>query len=391
VIDGSDTGRQLRVVNGQPLTYRFLFQTSPAARQSSNANCMNEQDIAAYDYELPRERIAQEPAAVRSDARLMVLHQDSGMIQHRYIRDLPELLHEDDTLILNNSRVVPARLLGQRTNTRGRWQGLYLRSDEATGVWEVLSKTRGRLEIGETITLQDRMARDGIKLEVMARTENGNLLVKPLAEGSAGELLKQYGWIPLPPYIRDGRMVDADIQSYQTVYAAHDGSVAAPTAGLHFTKPLLEQLQAKGLQIAEVTLHVGIGTFRPIAVDNLDEHVMHTEWASIDAATARTINETPARGGRRIAVGTTSVRTLESAAADDGTLAEWTGHCDLFIKPGYRFKAVDGLLTNFHLPRSSLLVLVSALAGRERILRAYDEAVRNEYRFFSYGDAMLIL
>lgn len=352
---------------------------------------MNEHNIASYDYDLPRERIAQEPAAVRSDARLMVLNRHSGTIQHRYIRDLPELLHADDTLILNNSRVVPARLLGYRTQTRGRWQGLYLRSDASTGIWEVLSKTRGRLEIGETITLQDRNTRDGIQLQVMARTDNGNLLVKPQADATAGELLQQFGWIPLPPYIRDGRMVDADVQSYQTVFAVHDGSVAAPTAGLHFTKPLLKQLTDKGLHLAEVTLHVGIGTFRPIAVENLNEHVMHTEWGSIDAAAAQTLNDTVTRGGRRIAVGTTSVRTVESAAKDDGTLDAWTGMCDLFIQPGYQFKAIDGLLTNFHLPRSSLLVLVSAFAGRDRIMQAYDEAIQNEYRFFSYGDAMLIV
>lgn len=361
---------------------------------------MNEQDnqsidanqrISAYDYELPRERIAQDPAAVRTDARLLVLSRQDGSIQHRYIRDLPELLGADDTLILNNSRVVPARLMGYRSRTGGRWQGLFLRSDDAVGVWEVLSKTRGRLQEGETLTLQDRHARDGIELKVVARTENGNLLVQPLAEGTANELLGRYGWVPLPPYIREGRMVDADLQSYQTVYAQHDGSVAAPTAGLHFTEPLLKQLGEKGVRTAEVTLHVGIGTFRPIAVENLQEHRMHTEWGQVEAAAAAAINETPRRGGRRIAVGTTSVRTVESAAGDDGSLAPWTGMCDLFIRPGYRFKAIDGLLTNFHLPRSSLLVLVSAFAGRERVLNAYREAVENEYRFYSYGDAMLIL
>ncbi|QDS92013.1 S-adenosylmethionine:tRNA ribosyltransferase-isomerase [Roseimaritima multifibrata] len=352
---------------------------------------MNDHLIASYDYDLPRERIAQEPAAVRSDARLMVLDRQSDSVEHCYIRDLPEILAHEDTLILNNSRVVPARLLGHRTRTEGRWQGLYLRSDPETGIWEVLSKTRGRLQIGESITLQDRKALPGVELQVIARTETGNLLVKPLSETPTSELLHQFGWVPIPPYIRDGRMVDADVQAYQTVYAQHDGSVAAPTAGLHFTQPLLNALDKKGVRRAEVTLHVGIGTFRPISVDQLEDHEMHTEWASLSASAAKTINDTPARGGKRIAVGTTSVRTVESAAAEDGTLAEWSGPCNLFITPGYSFKAIDGLLTNFHLPRSSLLVLVSALAGRERIMKAYQEAIDNEYRFFSYGDAMLIL
>lgn len=353
---------------------------------------MNENDLAAYDFDLPRERIAQEPAAVRTDARLMVLDRADGSIQHRYIRDLPELLRAGDTLILNNSKVIPARLFGFRTTTEGRWEGLFLQADPQTGVWELLSKTRGRLEPGETITLEDRMARPGIKLNVVSRTPSGNLLVKP--EGDRQDphaLLETYGRVPLPPYIREGRMVDSDVQSYQTVYAQHAGSVAAPTAGLHFTKPLLEQLQKQGIATAEVTLHVGIGTFRPIAVDRIDEHKMHAETAEIGSHAATAINETARRGGRRIAVGTTSVRTIETAAAEDGQLAAWSGSSELYIRPGYRFKAIDGLLTNFHLPRSSLLVMVSALAGRKQILDAYQEAIEHEYRFFSYGDAMLIL
>jgi len=355
---------------------------------------------------LPRERIAQHPMATRSDARLMLVNRSTGEIDHYHVRDLPEILSGDDTLVLNNSSVVPARLVGYRTTTRGRWQGLFLQADASTGAWEVLTKTRGTLKSGETLTVQDRQGRDGMQLSVVARTESGNLLVKPqLAEGYVApegtqfcgeaepvEWLRMFGRVPLPPYIRDGQMVDADMDQYQTVYAKHDGSVAAPTAGLHFTESLLTNLQQKGLSIAEVTLHVGIGTFRPIQVEQLDDHQMHTEWGSIDGSVADLISERRSAGGRCIAVGTTSVRVLESAAAHhDGALAAWTGQTDLFIRPPYSFRAVDALMTNFHLPRSSLLVLVSAFAGRELVMEAYRAAIEQEYRFYSYGDTMLIV
>jgi S-adenosylmethionine:tRNA ribosyltransferase-isomerase len=363
-------------------------------------------ELEEYDYDLPREMIAQEPLANRSDSRLMLVDRCRGEIDHYHVRDLPEILRAEDILVLNNSRVVPARLIGYRTSTRGRWQGLFLRADAATGVWEVLTKTRGKLVPGETLTIQDRDARDGMQLVVIARTETGNLLVRPelpagyvpLEDDSDTEFkepadwLERYGRIPLPPYIRDGQMVDADVRNYQTVFAKDRGSVAAPTAGLHFTDSLLTKIRSVGVGISEVTLHVGLGTFRPIQVDRLEDHVMHEEWGSIDAATVDAIRTRRSAGGRCIAVGTTSVRVLESAAAaGGGELAAWSGQTDLFIHPPYQFQVVDALLTNFHLPRSSLLVLISALATRELAMKAYRSAIENEYRFYSYGDAMLIV
>ncbi len=241
-------------------------------------------EMDAYDFELPRELIAQQPAATRSDARLMLIDRRSGTIDHAHVRDLGDYLDVGDALVLNNSRVVPARLAGYRIQTRGRWQGLFLAADEQTGVWEVLTKMRGKLIDGEAIMIQDRHGRDSITLRCIARTETGTLLVKPEEAGPAIELLQRYGRVPLPPYIRDGQMVDADLSDYQTVYAKEPGSVAAPTAGLHFTDTLLQSITAAGVQLATVTLHVGIGTFRPIAVQSLDEHQMHREWGEIDAA-----------------------------------------------------------------------------------------------------------
>jgi S-adenosylmethionine:tRNA ribosyltransferase-isomerase len=363
-------------------------------------------ELERYQYELPRELIAQEPLATRSDARLMLVNRASGQIDHYHVRDLPEILRGDDTLVLNNSRVIPARLVGQRKATRGKWQGLFLRADPATGIWEVLTKTRGKLEPGETLTILDRNGREGMELVVIARTDAGNLLVKPLLpegfvpleeDGEAdlvvpSDWLERYGRVPLPPYIRDGHMVDADVDSYQTVFAKDRGSVAAPTAGLHFTDSLLLKTRAGGVAISEVTLHVGIGTFRPIQVDRLEDHAMHQEWGRIDSQTAELVSARRAEGGRCIAVGTTSVRVLESAAANNsGKLAAWSGQTDLFIRPPYEFLATDALLTNFHLPRSSLLVLVSAFASAELTMRAYQTAIEQEYRFYSYGDAMLIV
>tara|TARA_R110002049_G_scaffold2750_2_gene21526 strand:- start:333116 stop:334213 length:1098 start_codon:yes stop_codon:yes gene_type:complete len=363
-------------------------------------------DIADYDYDLPRERIAQEPLATRSDARLMVVNRKSGDIDHYHVRDLPELLNAGDIMVMNNSRVVPARLVGYRTRTGGKWQGLFLRSDTDSGIWEVLTKTRGTLVPGETLTIRDRHSRDAMQLVVVARTDNGNLLATPqlpagyvpVGDVELGELsdpadwLQQFGRVPLPPYIRDGQMVDADVENYQTVYASERGSVAAPTAGLHFTDKLLRQIQNANVNTAEVTLHVGIGTFRPIQADDLEQHEMHEEWGQIDRQTAQRIRQSRESGGRCIAVGTTSVRVLESSvAANAGQLDAWTGVTDLFIRPPYTFGAVDALMTNFHLPRSSLLVLVSAFASRELAMQAYKAAIEQEYRFFSYGDAMLIV
>jgi S-adenosylmethionine:tRNA ribosyltransferase-isomerase len=363
-------------------------------------------ELDQYDYDLPRERIAQEPLATRSDGRLMVVDRSDGQIEHYHVRDLPEILRAGDTLVLNNSRVIPARLVGHRTATRGKWQGLFLRSDPTTGIWEVLTKTRGKLEPDETLTILDRNGRKGMQLVVIARTDAGNLLVKPqFPDGfvpleEEGEInfvtphdwLERYGRVPLPPYIRDGQMVDADIDSYQTVFAKDRGSVAAPTAGLHFTDSLFDRVRSGGVAICEVTLHVGIGTFRPIQVERLEDHTMHQEWGRIDGQTAELIRSRRAAGGRCIAVGTTSVRVLESAArSNSGELAAWQGETDLFIRPPYEFQAVDALMTNFHLPRSSLLVLVSAFATSELTKRAYQTAIEQEYRFYSYGDAMLIV
>jgi S-adenosylmethionine:tRNA ribosyltransferase-isomerase len=359
-----------------------------------------------YDYDLPRELIAQEPKSNRADARLMWIDRASGSISHHHVRDLPELLSAGDTLVMNNSRVVPARLVGRRTKTKGRWQGLYLRRDATSGVWEVLTKTRGTLTPGETITIEDRDGRDGMWLRVVARTEEGNLLATPqwpsegpLAEApSSSEIspdsppevwLQRFGRVPIPPYIRDGHMVDEDVVRYQTVYAKSAGSVAAPTAGLHFTTPLIEKLHMAGVGTAEVTLHVGIGTFRPIQVDDIEQHQMHYEWASIDEPTVQEITQRRLRG-RTIAVGTTSVRVLESAAAD-GQLKVFSGETNLFIRPPYQFKAIDAMMTNFHLPKSSLLVMVSAFGGIDLIREAYRQAIQSEYRFYSYGDCMLIV
>ncbi|MCR9209313.1 MAG: tRNA preQ1(34) S-adenosylmethionine ribosyltransferase-isomerase QueA [bacterium] len=363
-----------------------------------------------YDYELPRELIAQEPLQNRVDARLMVIDRASGEIEHHHVRDLPQLLRAEDVMVKNNSRVVPARLFGRRTKTGGRWQGLFLRSDRATGVWELLTKTRGTLQTGETITLDDRDARAGGELMVIGRDDQGHLLVQPVPNESfdgppqaiePGKWLDKYGRVPIPPYIRDGHMVDADVTNYQTVFASTNpedaGSVAAPTAGLHFTKQLLDEIAKGQTASAEVTLHVGIGTFRPIEVDDIDQHQMHEEWGRIEEDAVETINDRRSGGGRCVAVGTTSVRVLESCVANRnetngrGVAATWTGATDIFIKPPYRFGVVDALMTNFHLPKSSLLVLVSAFAGHDLIRRAYKEAIANEYRFFSYGDAMLIV
>ncbi len=347
-------------------------------------------ELKDYDFDLPREQIAQYPIENRIDARLMRLDRLHGQISHHHIRSLGDLIEPGDALVFNDTKVIPARLDGFRTKTGGHWEGLFLGVDaEQPGLWEVLSKTRGRLEIGETVTLKDRQAREGIRLELVARLGEGKLAVRPLPAGNTFEILERFGRVPLPPYIRDGRMVDADLQTYQTTYAKHPGSVAAPTAGLHFTKELLRQLEASGIILAAVTLHVGIGTFRPIKTENLSEHQMHSEWGSIDERNVSKLQGVKAKGGKIIAVGTTTVRVLETAAAS-GVLAPWTGQTNLFIRPGYTFKAIDGLLTNFHLPRSSLLVLVSAFAGRESTLNAYRTAVREGYRFFSYGDAMLI-
>jgi len=346
-------------------------------------------ELESYNYELPRELIAQHPLAERSDARLLVIRKKTGEIDHFHIRDLPDLLVSDDCLVLNDTRVIQARLVGYRLRTKGRWQGLFL-SEGDQGFWRMLCKTRGHLIPGEQIQLVDRDARPAITLQMGAKLPGGEWVARPNSAENAMTLLERIGRVPLPPYIRGGEMVDADLETYQTVYATHTGAVAAPTAGLHITQRLLEQLSRRGIQAARLTLHIGQGTFRPISADSLANHTMHREWGSIDATAVERIHNSRSAKGRTIAVGTTTVRVLETAAAT-GQLRPWEGQTDLFIRPPHSFRAVDGLLTNFHLPRTTLLILVRTLGGNALVQRAYEAAIQERYRFYSYGDAMLIL
>jgi S-adenosylmethionine:tRNA ribosyltransferase-isomerase len=346
-------------------------------------------EIDQYDYELPRHLIAQTPLPHRADARMLVVDRGSRSIDHRRVRDLPEILRPGDCLVLNNTRVVPARLVGHRATTGGKWEGLFLEADPR-GLWRVLSKTRGHLAEGETITLLDLEGRPGAVLHMAAREPEGVWLVRPEPNEPPLELLERVGRIPLPPYIRKGQMVDADRDTYQTVFASVPGAVAAPTAGLHFTRSLLEQMAGQGVELAWLTLHVGLGTFRPIEVSSLAEHRMHSEWGQLSPETVATIQRCRQGGGRVVAAGTTSLRLLETAARR-GTLEPFSGSTDLFIRPPFQFHGVDALMTNFHLPRTTLLVLVRTFGGDALIHQAYEEAIREEYRFYSYGDAMLIL
>ena len=347
-------------------------------------------DADLYDYELPPELIAQQALADRAAARLLVVHRATGTLEHRQIRDLPELLAPGDLVVVNDTRVVPARLIGRRAATGGAWEGLFLRVDETTGLWQILAHTRGRPAIGESVALVDRTGAEGVTLELVGRGLGGTWLVRPSVAGPAEEVLARVGRVPLPGYIRGGDEQHGDLERYQTVFARAAGSAAAPTAGLHFTPDLLAALAARGIGRADATLHVGIDTFRPITAERLDDHPMHTEWCACPEPTAAAIRATKARGGRVVAVGTTAMRTLETAARS-GAVSAWSGPTDLFIRPGFSFYAVDCLLTNFHLPRTTLLVLVSTFASRKLIQAAYAEAIRERYRFLSYGDAMLIL
>lgn len=342
-----------------------------------------------FDYELPKEQIAQFPLACRTDARLLIVDRKHHRLTQAHVRDLPEFLQPADLLVLNDTQVIAARIAGYRTRTSGRWQGLFLSASDQ-GIWRILGKTRGRLEVGETITLQDRTGQISVKLLLLANLGGGEWAARPESEEPALALLRRVGRVPLPGYIRGGQMVDSDPDSYQTVYASKPGAVAAPTAGLHFTRELLQRIENKGVGLCRVTLHVGVGTFRPIKAETLEEHVMHAEWGCIDAEAVEQIHARRNAGGRIVAIGTTAVRTLESASAS-GTLRPWQGETNLFIRPPYRFHTVDALLTNFHLPRSTLLVLVRTFGGDRLIRQAYEVAIREEYRFYSYGDAMLIL
>ncbi len=346
-------------------------------------------EIGRYDYELPKDLVAQEPLTVRSDARLLLVDRQRKSMSHNYVRDLPELLQEGDCLVLNDTRVVPARLVGYRSQTGGKWEGLFLEAS-GTGHWRILCKTRGKLTPGETITLTNAEGTEDVELEMGVKEPGGVWVVRPRSEESTFPLLDRVGRVPLPPYIRKGQMVESDRQTYQTVYARKPGAVAAPTAGLHFTDALLTRLQARGVDVAHVTLHVGLGTFRAIETESLSQHEMHSEWGSLETPVVERLLQCRRDGGRIVAVGTTSVRLLETAAAD-GSLRPFCGDTNLFIRPPYQFKAVDALMTNFHLPRTTLLVLVRTFGGDELIMQAYEEAVREEYRFYSYGDAMLIV
>lgn len=335
-----------------------------------------------FDYELPPELIAQTPAEKRDRSRLLCLDKNTGAFSHHHFYELPEFLRPGDCLILNDSRVLPARLLGQRLPGGGACEVLLL-IDRGDNVWECIVRPGKHLREGAKL----RFGGGELAAEVTEVLPDGNRLVRFFYEGIFLEVLERLGKMPLPPYIKAELQ---DKERYQTVYSRVNGSAAAPTAGLHFTKELLDVIDAKGVKLGYVTLHVGLGTFRPVKEDELEDHEMHSEYCIVPEETAALINETKAHGGRVVCVGTTSCRTIESWASEDGTMKAGAGWTSIYIYPGYRFKVMDALVTNFHLPQSTLLMLVSALAGREHVLAAYEEAVREKYRFFSFGDAMFI-
>ena len=339
-------------------------------------------DVRDFDYELPEELIAQDPLLRRDDSRLMILDKKTGGIRHSVFHDIIDELQPGDCLVVNNSRVIPARLHGTRKGTGALIEVLLLKR-KSDHVWETLVKPGKKCRVGTEIDFgEGRLT--GKVIDIL---EEGNRLIEFSYDGVFEEVLDALGEMPLPPYITHKL---EDKNRYQTVYAKHDGSAAAPTAGLHFTEELLQKIREKGVDIAEVTLHVGLGTFRPVKVETIEEHHMHSEFYMISAEAAEKINRAKDTGHRVICVGTTSCRTIESAADENGRLRECSGWTEIFIYPGYRFKVLDALITNFHLPQSTLVMLVSALAGRENILNAYKEAIRERYRFFSFGDAMLI-
>lgn len=336
-----------------------------------------------FYYELPQELIAQTPLQKRDASRLLVLGRESGAISHRHFSDITDYLRPGDCLVMNDSRVLPARLLGHRLPGGGAAEVLLLQ-DKGDGLWECLVRPGRHLREGAQISFGD----GALTATVRQVLETGNRLVQFHYEGIFLEILERLGKMPLPPYIREEL---ADQERYQTVYSRALGSAAAPTAGLHFTKELLARVEEMGVKLAYVTLHVGLGTFRPVKVEDVTQHHMHSEFCMLGAETAKLLNETRQNGGRIVCVGTTSCRTLESLVCEDGTFRETSAWTDIFIYPGYRFRAMDGLITNFHLPESTLIMLVSAFAGYENVMNAYHVAVQERYRFFSFGDAMLIL
>ena len=335
-----------------------------------------------FYYDLPKELIAQDPLEDRSASRLMHLNKETGEYEHGHFRDILKYLKPGDCLVINDTKVIPARLYGSKVGTDAAIEILLLKRRE-NDIWETLVKPGKKCKVGTVISFGDGI----LTGEVVDIVDEGNRLIQFHYDGIFEEILDQLGEMPLPPYITHKLQ---DKNRYQTVYAKREGSAAAPTAGLHFTKELLQQVQDAGVKIAHVTLHVGLGTFRPVKVEDVTQHHMHSEFYVVEEDQAKLINDTKAAGGRVIAVGTTSCRTLESATGEDGILKVGSGWTEIFIYPGYRFKMIDGLITNFHLPESTLVMLVSALAGKEHIMAAYEEAVREKYRFFSFGDAMMI-
>lgn len=337
--------------------------------------------LSDFDYDLPEDLIAQRPCEPRDHSRLMVIDKNSGEISHRSFWNLPEYLNPGDLLVFNDTRVIPARLIGRRKETGGRVE-VFLLNRKSDVEWEALVKPGRKARPGEIIEFSTEL-----ECKIMNVTDFGGRIVRFIFRGIFEEILDKLGRTPLPPYIHEEL---EDTERYQTVYARERGSAAAPTAGLHFTKELMDKIREKGVQFAFVTLHVGLGTFRPVNVDDVSRHVMHKEYYSVSEECARVVNQTQSEGGRIIAVGTTAIRTLETAGSN-GQLTAGSGWTDIFIYPGYKFKMVDAAITNFHLPKSTLLMLISALAGRNNVLSAYREAVQEKYRFFSFGDAMLII
>ena len=340
---------------------------------------MKKQD---FYYELPEELIAQDPLEERSSSRLLVLDRQSGAVSHHVFTEIVDYLEEGDCLVINDTKVIPARLIGSKVGTEAKIEILLLKRKESN-IWETLVKPGKKAKPGTKISFGDGL----LTGEVLEVVEEGNRLVQFSYEGIFEEILDRLGQMPLPPYITHQLK---ERERYNTVYAVHEGSAAAPTAGLHFTPELLQEIEKKGVDIARVTLHVGLGTFRPVKVDEITDHHMHSEFYQISAEAAEKINRTKSGKGRVICVGTTSCRTIESAADVNGHIQAGSGWTEIFIYPGYRFKVLDGLITNFHLPESTLIMLVSALAGREQVMKAYEEAVEERYRFFSFGDAMFI-
>ena len=339
--------------------------------------------VSDFNYDLPQELIAQVPIKNRDESRLMVLNREKQTIEHKIFKDIIDYLEPGDCLVRNNTKVIPARLYGIKEETNANVEFLLLNRIDGD-IWEVMVRPGKKLKAGAKVTFGDGI----LKAEILEQLDNGNRKVKFEYSGIFNEILDQIGLMPLPPYIHE-KLKEKD--RYQTVYAKYEGSAAAPTAGLHFTEELLEKLKEKGVEIANVTLHVGIGTFRPVKVENVEEHDMHSEHFYIKDEDAEKINKAKKEGHRVIAVGTTSCRVLESIADENGMVHETEGDTQIFIYPGYKFKCLDALITNFHLPESTLIMLVSALAGREYIMKAYNEAVKEKYRFFSFGDAMFIM